>query len=80
METCNDYHCFDSTQVARRAVELGSGHVDILINNAGIFCSGSVAQPTEKASAHVLCSATGVTNAAFSLGAPRPTAGVILGI
>ena len=30
--------------VARRAVELGDGHVDILINNAGIFPFG----PTEK--------------------------------
>jgi NAD(P)-dependent dehydrogenase (short-subunit alcohol dehydrogenase family) len=24
-------------EVARRAVELGNGHVDILVNNAGIF-------------------------------------------
>src|SRR6266481_5892596 len=24
-------------QVARRAVELGNGHVDILINNAGVY-------------------------------------------
>ena len=31
-------------EVARRAVELGGGHVDILINNAGIFPFG----PTEK--------------------------------
>ncbi len=31
-------------QVARRAVELGLGHVDILINNAGIFPFG----PTDK--------------------------------
>jgi len=31
-------------EVARSAVELGNGHVDILINNAGIFPFG----PTEK--------------------------------
>ena len=27
-------------EVARRAIELGNGHVDILINNAGIFPFG----------------------------------------
>ena len=31
-------------EVAKRAVELGNGHVDILINNAGIFPFG----PTNK--------------------------------
>ena len=31
-------------EVAKRALELGSGHVDILVNNAGVFPFG----PTEK--------------------------------
>src|ERR1700739_20083 len=31
-------------QVAKRAIELGNGHVDILVNNAGIFPFG----PTNK--------------------------------
>jgi NAD(P)-dependent dehydrogenase (short-subunit alcohol dehydrogenase family) len=35
-------------QVARRAVELGSGHVDILINNAGIFPFGPTVETTEE--------------------------------
>jgi NAD(P)-dependent dehydrogenase (short-subunit alcohol dehydrogenase family) len=35
-------------EVARRAVELGSGHVDILINNAGIFPFGPTDKTTEE--------------------------------
>jgi NAD(P)-dependent dehydrogenase (short-subunit alcohol dehydrogenase family) len=35
--------------VARRAVELGNGHVDILINNAGIFPFGPTHETTEEA-------------------------------
>ena len=35
-------------EVARRAVELGSGHVDILINNAGIFPFGPTDEMTEE--------------------------------
>jgi len=34
--------------VARRAVELGNGHVDILINNAGIFPFGLTHETTEE--------------------------------
>src|SRR5712692_813634 len=34
-------------QVARRAVELGNGHVDILINNAGVFPFGPTHETTE---------------------------------
>src|SRR6201989_2025140 len=36
-------------EVARRAVELGDGHVDILINNAGIFPFGPTHEMTEEA-------------------------------
>ena len=35
-------------EVAKRAVELGSGHVDILINNAGIFPFGPTHEMTEE--------------------------------
>jgi NAD(P)-dependent dehydrogenase (short-subunit alcohol dehydrogenase family) len=35
-------------QVARRAVELGDGHVDILINSAGIFPFGPTHEMTEE--------------------------------
>jgi NAD(P)-dependent dehydrogenase (short-subunit alcohol dehydrogenase family) len=35
-------------EVARRAVELGGGHVDILVNNAGIFPFGPTATMSEK--------------------------------
>jgi NAD(P)-dependent dehydrogenase (short-subunit alcohol dehydrogenase family) len=35
-------------QVAKRAIELGSGHVDILINNAGIFPFGPTEKTTEE--------------------------------
>jgi NAD(P)-dependent dehydrogenase (short-subunit alcohol dehydrogenase family) len=35
-------------EVARRAIELGSGHVDILINNAGIFPFGPTDKTTEE--------------------------------
>src|SRR5437870_13214833 len=34
-------------EVARRAVELGNGHVDILINSAGIFPFGPTHETTE---------------------------------
>src|SRR5947209_20592802 len=36
-------------EVARRAVELGNGHVDILVNNAGMFPFGSTHDTTEEA-------------------------------
>src|SRR5437588_8177885 len=35
-------------EVARRAVELGDGHVDILINNAGVFPFGATHETTEE--------------------------------
>jgi NAD(P)-dependent dehydrogenase (short-subunit alcohol dehydrogenase family) len=35
-------------RVARRAVELGNGHVDILINNAGIYPFGPTHEMTEE--------------------------------
>src|ERR1700751_2623000 len=35
-------------EVARRAVELGNGHVDILINNAGIYPVGPTHEMTEE--------------------------------
>ena len=35
-------------EVARRAVELGGGHVDILINNAGIYPFGPTHEATEE--------------------------------
>jgi NAD(P)-dependent dehydrogenase (short-subunit alcohol dehydrogenase family) len=35
-------------QVARRAVEIGGGHVDILVNNAGIFPFGPTEETTEE--------------------------------
>jgi NAD(P)-dependent dehydrogenase (short-subunit alcohol dehydrogenase family) len=35
-------------EVAKRAVELGEGHVDILINNAGIFPFGPTHETTEE--------------------------------
>ena len=35
-------------EVARRAVALGNGHVDILINNAGVFPFGPTHQTTEE--------------------------------
>src|SRR5436190_15279120 len=35
-------------EVARRAVALGNGHVDILINNAGVFPFGPTHETTEK--------------------------------
>jgi NAD(P)-dependent dehydrogenase (short-subunit alcohol dehydrogenase family) len=35
-------------EVAKRALELGSGHVDILINNAGIFPFGPTEQTKEE--------------------------------
>ena len=38
----------NAREVARRAVELGNGHVDILINNAGIFPFGPTHETTEE--------------------------------
>jgi NAD(P)-dependent dehydrogenase (short-subunit alcohol dehydrogenase family) len=35
-------------EVAKRAVELGNGHVDILINNAGIYPFGPTHEMTEE--------------------------------
>ena len=35
-------------EVARRAVEIGNGHVDILVNNAGIFPFGPTHEMTEE--------------------------------
>jgi len=35
-------------EVAKRAIELGSGHVDILINNAGIYPFGPTHEMTEE--------------------------------
>src|SRR5438128_839275 len=40
-------------QVARRAVELGGDHVDILINNAGIYPFGPTHETTEEMFDHV---------------------------
>ncbi len=40
----------NAREVARRAVKLGSGHVDILINNAGIFPFGPTHETTEEMS------------------------------
>jgi NAD(P)-dependent dehydrogenase (short-subunit alcohol dehydrogenase family) len=34
-------------EVAKRAIELGNGHVDILINNAGIYPFGPTHEMTE---------------------------------
>ena len=39
-------------EVARRAVELGNGHVDILINNAGVFPFGPTHETTEESFDH----------------------------
>ena len=35
-------------EVAKRALELGNGHVDILINNAGMFPFGGTHETTEE--------------------------------
>jgi NAD(P)-dependent dehydrogenase (short-subunit alcohol dehydrogenase family) len=35
-------------EVAKKAIELGNGHIDILINNAGIFPFGPTNQTTEE--------------------------------
>src|SRR5213593_707154 len=35
-------------EVARRAIELGNGHIDILINNAGVFPFGPTHETTEE--------------------------------
>jgi NAD(P)-dependent dehydrogenase (short-subunit alcohol dehydrogenase family) len=40
-------------EVARKAIELGKGHVDILINNAGIFPFGPTHEMTEEQFDHV---------------------------
>jgi len=45
----SDLHDASSArEVARRAVEVGNGHVDILINNAGIFPFGPTHETTEE--------------------------------
>ncbi len=45
----SDLHDASSArEVAKRAVELGGGHVDILINNAGIFPFGPTHETTEE--------------------------------
>jgi NAD(P)-dependent dehydrogenase (short-subunit alcohol dehydrogenase family) len=38
----------NARQVAKKAIELGNGHVDILINNAGIFPFGPTDKTTEE--------------------------------
>src|SRR5579862_1935783 len=38
----------NARDVAKRAVELGSGHVDILVNNAGVFPFGPTEQTKEE--------------------------------
>ena len=38
----------NAREVARRAIELGNGHVDILINNAGIYPFGPTQETTEE--------------------------------
>jgi NAD(P)-dependent dehydrogenase (short-subunit alcohol dehydrogenase family) len=40
-------------EVARKAIELGNGHVDILINNAGIYPFGPTHEMTEEQFDHV---------------------------
>src|ERR1700741_955459 len=35
-------------EVARRAIQLGNGHIDILINNAGIYPFGPTHEMTEE--------------------------------
>jgi NAD(P)-dependent dehydrogenase (short-subunit alcohol dehydrogenase family) len=44
----SDLHDASARWVARKAVELGNGHVDILINNAGIFPFGPTHETTEE--------------------------------
>ena len=44
----SDLHDACDRWVARKAVELGNGHVDILINNAGIFPFGPTHETTEE--------------------------------
>ena len=45
----SDLHDASSARdVARQAIELGNGHVDILINNAGIFPFGPTHETTEE--------------------------------
>jgi NAD(P)-dependent dehydrogenase (short-subunit alcohol dehydrogenase family) len=38
----------NARQVAKKAIELGNGHVDILVNNAGIFPFGPTDKTTEE--------------------------------
>jgi NAD(P)-dependent dehydrogenase (short-subunit alcohol dehydrogenase family) len=41
-------HASSAREVARRAVELGNGHVDILVNNAGIYPFGPTHETSEE--------------------------------
>jgi NAD(P)-dependent dehydrogenase (short-subunit alcohol dehydrogenase family) len=46
---CSDLRDASSAhQVARKAVELGNGHVDVLINNAGVYPFGPTHEMTEE--------------------------------
>jgi NAD(P)-dependent dehydrogenase (short-subunit alcohol dehydrogenase family) len=45
---CDLRDALSARQVARRAVELGNGHVDILINNAGVYPFSLTHETTEE--------------------------------
>src|SRR3984893_59681 len=46
--SCDLRDASNAREVARRAVKLGNGHVDILINNARIFPFGQTHETTEE--------------------------------